>query len=205
MFSKRAFLLLFFVLLLVLGSLRAPSALACGHDGFYVGVGYTQLFMFTLEDRLSSGDLGRIHFSPGFGAHALIGYDFCGSRWGIQMPFEFTRQRLNYAEWVNQFGSSLEGVFHLVEWGNGLDIHLVGGAGWAYLSEGSIQNRTASAGITVDLGPGLSYYFSRTEKISAALALEVPFRMINYFGNHLSANGTTIFAIPVRISIQVGF
>lgn len=183
----------------------APArALACGHDGFYIGAGYTQLFMLTTEHRL--GNTGqRINFGPGFGANALVGYDFCGSRWGIQLPFEFTRLKLNKSEWVNQFGSSIEGVLHLVEWPNGLDVHLLAGAGWTYITEGQYDDRTAAAGLTVSAGPGLSYYFSRTETLSAALALELPFRWIYYFGSHLSSNGTSIVAFPVRLSIQVGF
>lgn len=205
--SKRVFPFLLAFLLTTSQIFTAKEATACGHDGFYIGLGYEQLFMYSNEDRLttSAGDLGRISFGPGFGANALIGYDFCGSRWGVQMPFEFARFKLNRSEYINQFGSSLEGVLHLAEWDNGLDVHLVGGFGWSYVTEGKIKDRSADAGITASVGPGLSYYFSRTEKLSAAVALEAPFRMIYYFGSHLSANGTTVLAFPIRLSMQLGF
>ncbi len=183
----------------------SPSRVcACGHDGFYAGLGYEQLFLYTPERRLGLTD-ERVSFGPGIGAHALIGYDFCGSRWGIQLPFEYARIKLNKSEWVNQFASSVEGVLHLKEWKNGLDVHLLGGVGWSYLSEGKIADRTACAGISVSFGPGISYYFSRTERISAAVNLDVPFRWIYYFGDHLSANGTSVIAFPIRLGVQVGF
>lgn len=207
MFARRTFPLFLAFLLITSQMAIANEAAACGHDGFYIGMGYEQLFMYTPEDRLTTGagNLGRVSFGPGYGANALMGYDFCGSRWGIQMPFEFARLRLNRSEYVNQFGSSLEGVLHLAEWDSGIDVHLVGGFGWSYLAEGKIMDRSADAGITASVGPGLSYYFSRTEKLSAAIAVELPFRMIYYFGSHLSANGTTVLAFPLRISIQLGF
>lgn len=192
-------------LVFVLTPFTVPTAWACGHDGFYVGAGYEQLFLYTTESRLSGGSLGRITFGPGFGGSALLGYDFCGSRWGIQMPFEFSRFRLNNEEWVNSLGSSLEGVLHLAQWQNGLDIHLVGGAGWSYLTEGSVPNRTANAGITASLGPGVSYFIPDTKKVSIAIVAELPFRMIYYFGDRLSANGTTVLGIPLRLSVEVGF
>lgn len=203
---KARFLVVVCVLSLVM-PVFARQTLACGHDSFYMGLGYEQIFMYTPEGQYSGAgaNLGRITFSPGFGGLLILGYDFCGSRWGIQMPFEFTRQRLNHFEWVNQFGSTLEGVLHLVEWGNGIDIHIVGGVGWSYLTEGSAKNRTSSTGLTVDVGPGFSYYFSRTDKVSAALSFEVPFRLINYFNDRLSKNGTTIVAVPLRLMLQVGF
>ena len=182
-----------------------PQALACGHEGVYFGGGYTQLFMYSPGD-LQTGNLGqKVHMSPGYGANAVVGYDFCGTRFGIQMPFEFTMQRLNRQEWVPQIGSTLEGVLHLAEWSNGIDIHLVGGVGWSYLFEGEIQNHSRGAAITGDFGPGLSYYFFRNNKVSTALTAEAPFRIQYYFGDHLSPNGTTFVSFPIRLSIQVGF
>lgn len=185
--------------------LISVTARSCGHDGFYTGIGYEQMFMFTSERRLGTGNQNRVYFGPGFGANAIVGYDFCCSRWGIQLPFEFSRQKFNYLEWVDQFNISLEGVVHLKEWSNGVDIRLVGGAGWSYLTEGKFDNMTSSSGIIAHFGPGLAYYFSRTEKISAALVAELPIRVIHYFGDRLSGNGTTLAAIPLRISMQIGF
>ena len=186
--------------------LLAPTpARACGHDGFYMGLGYEQMFMFTPEHRLGGGNQPRITFSPGMGGNAVVGYDFPGSRWGIQLPFEFARQKLNHSEWVNQYNVSLEGVFHIKEWDNGIDFHIVGGAGWTYLDEGKLSDNSSGPGMIVSAGPGMSYYFSRTEKVSGALAVEMPLRYLYYFGSHLSYGGTSIFGIPIRISLQVGF
>jgi hypothetical protein len=202
MSAKRAFLLISCLLVFFLPQRKA---IPCGHDGIYFGGGYEQLFMYTPEHRLGGSSLGRVKFGPGYGANAVVGYDFCGSRWGIQMPFEFSMLRLNGSEWVKQFGSSVEAVLHLVEWKNGLDFRLVGGAGWTYLTEGNINDHTASVDMTGSVGPGLAYYFTRTEKLSAAVVGELPLRVIYYFGDHLSKNGTTVFALPIRISVQVGF
>lgn len=196
---------LFSCLFIVLFQVISFSAIACGHDGFYMGFGYTQLFMYTTENRMSGGNADRITFGPGYGANALFGYDFCGSRWGVQMPFEFDRLKINKSEYVNQLGSSVEGVLHLVQWENGLDIHLVGGAGWMHITEGLNNNNSAATGITGSFGPGLSYYFSKQENVTLALAAEVPVRVIHYFGSHLSTNGTTILAVPIRLSFEVGF
>lgn len=182
-----------------------PKALACGHEGFYLGLGYEQLLMYTPEDRLTVGNLGNVTFGPGYGGTALIGYDFCGTRWGVQMPFEFSRLKLNRSEWVNQFGSSAEGIFHIAQWRNGFNVHLVGGVGWSYITEGDLPGGTAAAGVTASFGPGVSFFFTQTNKISGALNLEVPIRMINYFGSHLSQGGTTILAIPMRLTVQLGF
>ena len=206
MLVKRAFLLLVCLIILFYPAI-VPVASACGHDSFYLGAGYTQLFMYTPESRLTStaGDLGKISIGPGYGANFVLGYDLCGSRWGFQMPFEFTRQKLNHTEWVNQFGSSIEAVLHLAEWQNGMDVRLVGGAGWMYLTEGQVDDRSAALGITADFGPGVAYYFHRTKSLSMAAVLELPFRMIHYFGDHLSSGGTTIVAFPFRVSLQFGF
>ena len=203
--SAKRILVVVSCLLFVLCPLNIPKTYACGHDGVYFGLGYTQNYMVTSEHRLGGANLGRVIFGPGFGGNAVVGYDFPGSRWGIQIPFEGTSQKLNHYEWVLQFNLAAEGVVHLKEWNNGLDFHLVGGVGGTYLTEGNTNNNSAAKGIIASLGPGLSYYFTRTEKFSASLTAEIPFRMVHYFGDNLSRGGTTLFAIPGRISIQFGF
>lgn len=208
MLSRRTlarFLAVAFAFTAILVPMQPVELFACGHDGTYVGVGYEQMFMYTPEHRLGGAAQPHIVFGPGFGANAVLGYDFCGSRWGMQIPFEFSRQRLDREEWVSQFNLSLEGVVHLAEWANGVDIRFVGGAGWSYLSEGIASNRTSAMGVIAHFGPGLGYYFSKTEKVTAALVAEVPVRMIHYFGDRLSANGTTVLAVPLRLSLQIGF
>jgi hypothetical protein len=178
---------------------------ACGHEGIFIGLGYTQLFMYTPEHQINKVASERIKFGPGFGANAVVGYDFKDSRWGIQMPFEYARLKLNGDEWVDSFGTELEAILHIVEWGNGLDFHLIGGAGWTYLTEGKIDNQSNSLGVVASLGPGLSWFFSRTEKVSAALNFEVPIRYVHYFKDRLSANGTSALAVPIRLTMQIGF
>lgn len=203
MLRKMLSLLLF--LFFLYGFFAIPDARACGHEGLYAGIGYMQLLMYTPEYQLNPNISSRVNFGPGFGAAGLLGYDFEGSRWGIQMPFEFSRLKLNMDEWVNYFGSTLEAVFHIKEWSSGFDFHLVGGVGWAYLSEGEDYDNSRNAGITASLGPGFSYYFTRTEKVSGAVSLEIPFRYVYFFGNHLSANGTSVAAFPIRLTMQIGF
>ncbi|MBT3182064.1 MAG: hypothetical protein HN337_06110 [Deltaproteobacteria bacterium] len=199
-------LLLLINLGLVVGSVfYSQPADACGHEGPYAGIGYTQLLMYTPEHQLNPLSSRRITFGPGYGGHALFGYDFKGARWGIQMPFEIARLKLNKSEWVTYLGSTIEGVFHIKEWSNGFDFHVQGGIGWSYLTEGRDADQTKSWGITASAGPGFSYYFARTEKVSGALAVELPFRYIYYLGNHLSRNGTSVIALPIRISMQIGF
>lgn len=178
---------------------------ACGHEGFYLGVGYEQLLMYTPEKQLNAVTSERINFGPGFGATFLVGYDIKGTRWGVQLPFEYSRLKLNHDEWVNYFGAGLEGVFHIKEWKSGIDFHLVGGVGWAYLSEGDVYNNSKNNGITASIGPGFSYFFTRTEKVSGAVSLDVPFRFVNFFGDHLSRGGTSVGALPIRLTLQIGF
>ncbi len=161
--------------------------------------------MYTPEHRLNPVTSRRVNFGPGYGGHATFGYDFKGSRWGIQMPFEVARLKLNKTEWVTYLGSTMEGVFHIKEWSNGVDFHIQGGVGWAFLTEGRDNDQTRSWGITASIGPGFSYYFARTEKVSGALAVEVPFRYIYFLGDRLSSNGTSVIAFPIRISMQIGF
>ncbi len=182
------------------------SSIACGHEGVYLGAGYSQLFMFTnaiQNNRFGSG--AKVKFGPGYGGHFVAGYDFPGSRWGIQIPFEINRLKLNQSEWVNFIDLAVEGVFHIIEWKNGIDFHLVGGAGWSYLTDGSVDNNSQTSGISASFGPGFSYYFARTEKVSASLTLDAPFRFIRFFGDNLSRGGASVFAFPIRIGMQVGF
>lgn len=199
---KIIIILTFITSAIMLGSSRSH---ACGHEGVFFGLGYEQLIMYTPEKQLNAVTSERINFGPGFGATALVGYDIKGTRWGVQLPFEYSRLKLNHDEWVNYFGAELEGIFHIKEWKSGLDFHLVGGVGWGFLSEGDVYNNSKNNGITASLGPGLSYFFSRTEKVSGAVSLEIPFRFVNFFGNHLSRGGTSVGALPIRLTMQIGF
>jgi hypothetical protein len=200
MFRKLA-LVLFFVVALTCPHLKA---LACGHEGPFVGIGYNQLFMYTPQKQYMNTS-SRISFSPGYGGNLTFGYDFQGTRWGIQIPAEYARIKLNGNEWVNSIQASAEGIFRIKQWDNGVDFHLVGGFGWSYLSEGKVYNRSQSNGITGGIGPGVSYFFSMTEKISGAVVAEVPIRAVYFVSGHLSSGKAVALDVPIRISMQIGF
>lgn len=205
--NKRSILLAAIILSAILISATSSTASACGYDGFYTGFGYEQLFMYTPQDaRQAGGNTGpRISFGPGYGADVLFGYDFCGTRWGIQFPLEYSRLRLNRQEWVNFFAGSVEAVFRIKQWSNGLDFHLVGGLGGSYMSEGNVQDNSRSPGLMLSAGPGVTYIFSRSEKVKAGVTAELPIRWQYFIGDHLAIGGTSALAIPIRLSLQLGF
>lgn len=186
---------------------ESSSAFAAGHRGFYMGIGYEQLFMVSPDYQLNSAgsNTSRVNFGPGYGGDAVVGYNFYKTRWGVQVPFEFSRIKLNKVEWINDIAAALEGIYRIAEWDSGVDFHLVGGIGFSYLSEGRINDNTKSTGITVGVGPGVTYIFSKTEKVTGGVTAELPIRYQRYVGTHLSNNGTSVIAFPLRLSVQVGF
>lgn len=187
-------------------ALYSPSVHARGHDGFYMGVGPLTIPMVTTENRITApgGASRNVTFLPGIGGFVSLGYDFPGTSWGIQMPFEYQYFKLNGDEWTSSIGSNIEAVWRLAQAANGFEFHLLGGVGWTYLFEGQIQNRSRCAGINFEVGPGLSWFFLRGET-RASLSVEVPLRMIYFFGDRLSAGGTTVFAFPFRVGVTIGF
>jgi len=201
----RAFTILLAVLFCLLMS---RSTLARGHDGFFFGGGYQQLFMYTPEHQLSGSaqqvNTDRIFFGPGFGANLLVGYDFEDTRWGIQMPFEYSYFKLNHVEWVNYIGGGVEAILHLASWESGWDISLVGGPGAAVLPEGSVKNNSGAVGMTIGAGPAFNYFFARGAT-KGSVYVQMPIRAVIFFGNNLSKNRTTVLSIPIRIGISVGF
>lgn len=197
------------VVLLVVAALTmgmSRQADARGHDGFYIGVGALTIPMITSEHQLTvpGGSSERVKFYPGVGGWLTFGYDFPDSKWGIQMPFEYHYFKLNREEWVHSLGSNLEAVLRLVQTPGGFEFHLVGGFGWTYLMEGRLNNSTRAVGMNIELGPGISWFFARGDT-RAALTLDVPFRYIYFFGDNLSAGGTSVFAAPVRLGVTIGF
>lgn len=199
-----AVVVLALTLLAVMGMPR--SADARGHDGIYMGGGLLTIPQFSFDNRLTvpGGASDRVKFLPGVGGWLLLGYDIPGSMWGIQMPFEYQYFRLNGQEWTHSVGSTLEAVLRISQWANGLEFHMLGGLGWTYIFEGRINNQSANAGINAEIGPGFSWFFKRDDT-RASLTLEVPLRFIYFFGNHLSANGTSVFAFPIRLGLTVAF
>jgi hypothetical protein len=194
---------------LVISFVIAPKVVsACGHDGFFIGGGYQQMFMYTPEDQLrGAGQLtsSQITFGPGFGAHLLFGYDFEGSRWGIQMPFGYSNFKLNRSERVNYFDTAVEGILHLASWENGIDVNLVGGIGVSILPEGPNDNNTGALGMNFGIGPGFNWFFHRSESISSSVYVQVPIRVVLFFGDNLSKNHTTALQVPIRVGVSLGF
>lgn len=200
---------LFVIFLVVVGGLVplvfVSEVFACGHDGLFIGGGYAQSHLFTYERRFLpiSNVNERVSFGPAFGGHAVIGYDFCKTRWGIQFPAEFVTLRLNN-ERTQLLTVNAEAIYHLASWDNGMDVHLVGGGGVNYLREGETFDRSASVGANMTLGPGVSWFFSRGA-LSGAITLQIPFRSILFFGDNLTENQTLTFMIPIRFGMTFGF
>jgi len=184
------------------------SAQARGYDGFFIGGGYEQLFMYTPEQQFSGSaqpqTTDRISFGPGFGAHLIAGYDFKNSRWGVQLPFDYSYFRLNHVEWVHFFQVGAEAILHLAAWDNGIDVSLVGGAGASILPEGPVKNNTGAMGMYVGAGPAFNYFFARGAT-KGSLYVQMPIRAVIFFGDNLSKGHTTALSIPIRLGISVGF
>ncbi len=204
---KQAFIRVSLLAVVISAALCLPRiSHARGHDGFYMGLGALTIPMVSTEHRLTvpGGQSSNLTFRPGIGGWVLVGYDFPGTMWGIQMPFEYHYFKLNGQEWVNSFGSNVEAVIRLAQGTSGFEFHLLAGLGWTYLTEGKISNRTSNMGVNVEFGPGVSWFFARGDT-RASLTFEVPLRMIYFFGDRLSANGTTVFAFPLRLGFTIGF
>src|SRR3989338_5878640 len=93
------------------------KTLACGHEGWFAGVGYTQLLQFSPDTQFTAAaaNAGKIDWDSRWGIHARVGYDFCASRWGVEMPIGFDHQRLNQQEFVNVIGVDANALFHIIE------------------------------------------------------------------------------------------
>ena len=184
------------------------EATACGHDGFFIGGGYQQMFMYTSEDQLVGNQQfasRHITFGPGFGAHLLFGYDFEGTRWGIQLASGYSNFKLNQTERVNYFDTAVEGILHLVSWENGIDINIIGGFGPSFLLEGPFNNNSGAVGLNMGIGPGFNWFFHRGEKVRSSVYLQVPVRAVIFFGDNLSKNHTTALQVPIRAGVSIGF
>ena len=178
---------------------------ACERGKMYFEAGYSQHLLYTKENRLTAAPTSdKITFGPGPGGHAMLGYNVCNTRWGIQMPVEYTNARLNSAERVHLFGASVEGVFRVKNWEEGADFHLTFGVGGNYLTEGSIADQTSSVGVSVGVGPGLTWYISKGRP-AVGIMLDLPIRAIYFLGNRLSVSNTLVFSVPVRLGVSFAF
>lgn len=202
---RMPFLFLFVVLV---STFTCEDVRACGHDGFYLAAGYEQLVMFSREDRLVRSGVNlnpqRVVFGPGFGAHVMFGYDYEGTRWGWQVPFEYSYIKLNKQEYLHYFSTALEPVLHLAVWPNGVVFSVIPTLGISVLPDGEIDDGTQGFGVNFGLGPKLSYFFARGD-VRGSVYLQVPLRAVYVFEDNLSRDGTTLFAVPIRLGLSVGF
>ncbi|OGQ43201.1 MAG: hypothetical protein A3I70_00865 [Deltaproteobacteria bacterium RIFCSPLOWO2_02_FULL_44_34] len=165
-----------------------------------------QLLQFSPDNQLIGGGLipsGKVQWQTRWGAYAKVGYDFCSSRWGIELPFSYNRQKLNRSETVHMIGIDANAVFHIVETQKGADFYWIAGTGVNLVTEGSINNNTGNAGINLNFGPGFQYFINKSPKV--ALGVSLPFKYTLYLGDHLSRNNTQVFGFPVQVGFTIGF
>lgn len=182
------------------------KAYACGHEGWYTGLGYTELIQFSPDHQLVAGGGAspKVDWNPRWGAHLRVGHDFCQSRWGVEVPFSFDRQRLNRQEIINQIGLDANAIFHIIETEGGADFYWIGGTGVNIAAEGPINNNSGAVGINLNFGPGFQYFVNPNK--SVALGLAIPLKYTLYFGNNLSGNKrTSVIGFPIRVGFSVGF
>ena len=187
--------------------LPTPTAQACGHEGFYTGVGYTQLFQYTPDKQLAVATVGstsRVDWNSRFGGYLKFGYDFCASRWGVEVPLGMDQQRLNQQELVYVLTGDVNAIFHIAETRKGIDFYWIGGLGGNYVSEGTIKDKSRAVGTNLNFGPGFRY-FIKNGKQKVGIELAMPARATLYFGNNLSRNKTAVFALPIRIGLTTTF
>lgn len=180
---------------------------ACGHEGWYFGGGYSQLFQASPDKQLIAGggrSTNNVRFQPRYGGYVKLGHDWCASRMGIEIPFSYNRQRLNRQELVDVLGTDVNAVIHLAETTGGADFYWIAGTGFNITTDGTVNNGTGAAGINLNTGPGFQYFFARG-KHKAALGISVPFKYTLYFRNNLSARKTQVIGIPVMFGLTVGF
>lgn len=198
---------LYLLSMLVLSPLFVASGVqACGHEGFYFGGGYSQLFLWSQDKQIIGGGLSNnpIRMRTRFGAYGKIGYDFCQSRMGIEFPFAFDRQRLNRVENVSVFSADTNAVIHLIETEKGADFYWIIGTGFNMMTEGSLNNNSRARGINANFGPGFQYFLSKGAT-KAAIGISVPVRYTFYFGNNLSRDVTKVLGFPIHVGFTVGF
>ncbi|MDO8527855.1 MAG: hypothetical protein Q7T03_09235 [Deltaproteobacteria bacterium] len=197
---------LVFLLVCCLEVLVPATSNACGHEGFYIGGGYQQLFQFSPDRQLVGGGAvspGKIDWRTRWGFYGKAGYDFCESRWGVELPVSYNRQKLNRAETVSVIGVDLNAIFHIIETPGGLDFYWIGGSGMNIVTDGQVKNNSGSGGVNINFGPGLQYFISKKPKV--AMGISVPFKYTLYFGDHLSKNITQVFGIPIMAGATIGF
>lgn len=183
-----------------------PEVNACGHDGWFVGAGYTQLLQYTPDKQLVAAGVTptrKVDWNTRWGGYAKAGYDFCGSRWGVEVPISYNRQRLNRAELVHLFGFDANAIFHIVETEGGADFYWIAGTGMNIVTEGRVNNNSGAGGINLNFGPGFQYFLKKG-KTKVAIGISVPLKYTLYFGHHLSRGHTSVIGVPIQVGLTVG-
>ncbi len=189
--------------------LSVREARACGHEGGYVGLAYTELLQFSNDKRyvsptLPPASVDKISFSPRYGGQLKLGYDFCGTRYGIEMPIGINYLVLNELDRVLFLSLDTNAIIHIAETEEGADFYWIAGMGTSIATEGSIKDSSKAGGVNFNFGPGFQFFFAQGKR-RAAFGISIPVRYTLYMGNNLSRNNTSVFAVPVNIGFTVGF
>lgn len=183
------------------------SAYPCGHEGAYFGLSYNQLFLFSFDKPLTAGSgkgLRKIEWGSRFGGLAKFGYDFCKTRFGIEVPLGWARQKLNREEDVDLISGDANLIFHILETEEGADFYWIGGLGASFVTEGTVKDRSRALGMNFNFGPGFQYFFARGMH-RAAVHFAVPAKFILFFGNNLSKDTTSVIGIPLQVGFTMSF
>ena len=189
--------------------LGVAEANACGHEGGYFGLAYTQLVQFSPEKRYVSpgippASVDKISLGSRYGGQIKIGYDFCGTRFGIEMPIGINYQMLNEVDRVLFLSLDTNAIIHIVETEEGADFYWIVGVGANIATEGTIKDNSKAGGMNVNFGPGFQYFFARGKR-RAAIGISIPVKYTLYIGNNLSRNNTSVIGVPVQVGFTVGF
>lgn len=185
-------------------------------EGFYIGGGYEQPFIFTWKKQ---GTLGpnpgsRISMFPAFGAFLKAGYAFPKVDWfELAVPIDWHYLRLNKQEWVMLINGDIEAAFHLGDPEKKFDPYIIGFAGFVYMTEGKVKNESASIG--PDVGAGFGFRYTLSEYASAgstrvknlSLMVEVPIKIIMFVNDYDLSDSytTTVIDVPVRVGLTYSF
>ena len=195
-------------LLLVLCVFGERKLYACGHEGPYVGLAYTQLIQHTRDNRYigstSTTTAQKISWGSRYGTQVKFGYDFCGTRFGVEMPIGVNYQLLNNADDVLVLNLDTNLIIHIIETEGGLDFYWIAGVGATVVTEGDIDDNSKAGGISGNFGPGVQYFFNQG-KHRSAIGLSIPVKYTMYVGDNLSKDRTSVIGVPVNIGFTIGF
>lgn len=188
-------------------------------EGFYIGGGYQQPFMYTWKKQGTYVGAGgtpgnSITFWPGVGAYLVGGYEFGRPDWlGLALPVNWSYMKLNKSEWVNMFNADAEALFHLTEPDTKFDIYLGALVGFNYLMEGKVQNESSSMGPSFGMSFGfkysiMEYAVAGSPRIkNLSLVAELPVKIILIMNDYDLSNSKTtpIMNFPLHVGLTYTF